>query len=96
MKSGDLVKLLEPEWAKTCGQGQPPKAMSISFDGELTLFEWGKIYKLSGATNYPGNPEAKTYPLMHTDLAKDISNQLEVQEKNVVEEVVETVEETIN
>ncbi|MCP9289988.1 hypothetical protein [Gracilimonas sediminicola] len=80
MKSGDYVKLLEPKWAKTSGQGKPPKGMSVSVDGERTVFEWGKTYKLSGSTNYPGNPDSNTYPLMHTDFAEEIKEQLELQQ----------------
>lgn len=80
MKSGDYVKLLEPSWTKTVGQGNPPKGMRVTVGGETTFFEWGKVYKLSANTTYPGNPDSSTYPLMHTDFSEEINTQLEIQQ----------------
>lgn len=81
MKSGDYVKIVEPKWAKTCGQGLPPKGISASVDGSEFLFKYGDIYKVSSNTTYPGNPEAKPYPLIHSEYANQIESSLEIQQQ---------------
>jgi hypothetical protein len=54
------VKIKKPTFAKTYGQGKPPKGIRINGN----LFEYGKICKVSAHTDDDGNPTAKPYPLI--------------------------------
>lgn len=78
--AGSYYKLLEPAWAKTYGQGSPPKEMNISVPGKDYSMPWGTIFKASGSCdpdNCIANLNASGYPLLRIEFIQAHLDQFE-------------------
>jgi len=52
MKTGDYVKLKEPEWTDAINQGERPAGMRFDINGEKFVIPWGTVLKVSeGCSN---------------------------------------------
>lgn len=80
VKAGNYYKLKVPEWTQTVGQGEPPKAMTVSINDKIYSIPFGQLYKASATCdteNKIGNLDAKPYPLLHVDFITNNESQFE-------------------
>ena len=80
MKSGDYVKLKMPERTSTVGQGEHPKGMTVSANGEIYFLSYGAVFKISKTAdpkNKIGSLAQKPYPLLHLEFVEEFIDQFE-------------------
>ena len=71
----EYYRLKRPKWAKTLGQGDPPKGMTITADGESFTLKWGSVVQASSHIDGLVSPDYDP-PKVDTDFLESISDQL--------------------
>lgn len=74
-KTGDIVKLVEPQWPTITGQGQS-KGLRITEDGGKYLLPWGALFEIGDIT--PITEDSGSYPLLQQRFAESIQQQLKL------------------
>lgn len=89
MDAGDIISFDEPKWAKTTGQGNPPKGLTVTVSDASYFFEWGKQLKVStscdpehGIANLDASGD---YPLIRKTFAEQYKDQITIHTTNTEE-----------
>lgn len=82
LEVGKFVKLKEPKWTITFGQGKHPKGMNINVGKKSYLIEWGKVLKVSETCDTENKiadlNTGDQYDSVHINFVKEHENQFEI------------------